>query len=58
MHTEKQLDNAVLLIYFVFLLCLVVGSIIKDASFNDAIYLVIVVCCILKYLMILKNSKK
>lgn len=58
MQTEKHLDKAAVLIYFGFLLCCVVGSLIDSASFNDIIYLVVVICCVLKYLMIIKRSKK
>ena len=58
MQAEKHLNKAAVLTYFGFLLFCVVGSLIENASFNDIIYLVVVLCCVLKYLIIIKFSKK
>lgn len=57
MDTEKHGDIAVL-IYLMLLLAFVIYNIIKHVSCLDLIYLVVVVCCVLKFFIITYNKRK
>lgn len=57
MDTEKH-GNIAVFLYLMSLLFVVVYKIIKDASYLDIIYLVVVVCCVLKFLIIMHDKRK
>ena len=57
MDTEKH-GNIAVFIYLISLLFIVVYKIIRDASYLDIIYLVVVVCCVLKFLIIMHDKRK
>ena len=57
MQSEKHLDNAVL-IYLFLLIILVVVNMLDDVSIFDVIYLVALVCSVLKYFMIMRENRK
>lgn len=57
MQIEKHLDNAVL-IYLFLLICLVIINMVNKACFMDVIYLVTLICAILKYFMITNRIRK
>lgn len=57
MDTEKH-GNIAVFIYLMSLLFVVVYKIIRDASYLDIIYLVVVVCCVLKFLIIIHDKRK
>ena len=58
MQTEGHISKTAVLMYFIFLLSLVVINLIKVVNFNNIIYLVVVLCCAFRYLMIVKKCKK
>ena len=56
MQSEKQLDNAVLL-YLIILFLLVITNIFKSIGVVDLLYLLVVICSILKIFMIIYKRK-
>lgn len=57
MDTEKHLDAAILI--YLFILLLFVGiNLINKVNIFDVMYLVVVVCCVLKYFIIIRNNRK
>ena len=57
MQDEKQLNNAFL--GYLFILVILVGYNLFDiVSIVDIIYLVVVVSCFIKYLLIVKEKRK
>lgn len=57
MDTEKHLDAAILI--YLFILLLFVGiNLINKVNIFDVMYLVVVVCCVLKYFIIICNNRK
>ena len=57
MPREKHVETAVLL-YFGLLLIMVVGNLLNKISLFDIVYLVVVLCCVLKYFIIVRDNKK
>lgn len=57
MQIEKHLNNAVL-IYLFLLIGLVIKNMFDNACFMDVIYLVALICAILKYFIILNKIRK
>ena len=57
MQSEKHLNTAVL-VYLLLLLVLVIVNLINDGTILDVMYLVCVVCCVLKYFLIIKENRK
>ena len=57
MQDEKQLNNA-FLGYLIILVILVGYNLFDIASIVDIIYLVVVVSCFVKYLLIVKEKRK
>lgn len=57
MQKEKHFDTAVLM-YFGFLLFIVLINLISKVSFIDLVYLFVVVCCVFKYFIIVRDSKR
>lgn len=57
MNREKHEELAVL-IYLGALIVMVVMNLIKSASLFDMAYLFIVVCCVLKFFLIIKKNRK
>ena len=56
MQSEKQLDNAVLL-YLIILFLFVITNIFKSIGVVDLLYLLVVICSILKIFMIIYKRK-
>lgn len=56
MQSEKQLDNAVLL-YLIILFLLVITNIFKSIGVVDILFLLVVICSILKIFMIIYKRK-
>ena len=46
------------LLYFVLLFLLVITAMFSDANIINLIYLVVVLCCSLKFILIVNKSKK
>ena len=57
MNREKHEELAVLM-YLGALIVMVVMNLVKSASLFDMAYLSIVVCCVLKFFLIIKKSRK
>ena len=57
MKNEKHVSAAVLL-YFIFLFLMVLVNLLERTSFLDVVYCIVVVSCVFKYFIILKNTKK
>ena len=57
MQCEKHLDNAVL-IYLFLLITFVVIKMLDDCCIFDIIYLITLVCAVIKCLMIMKECRK
>jgi L-asparagine transporter-like permease len=57
MQKEKHLDNAVL-IYFIILIIVVIFNMIKNIDFLDIVYLVALLCSVLKYFLIVNEDRK
>ena len=57
MQSEKHLDTAVLL-YLFLLLIFVIVNMTQGINILDLIYLIVVLCCVLKYFIIKNNRKK
>ena len=57
MQREKHLDTAVLVYLFVILTFITI-NIINSVSICDLVYLVVVVCCVLKYFIIVHDCRK
>lgn len=57
MQNEKHVSAAVLL-YFIFLFLMVLVNLLERTSFLDVVYCIVVVSCVFKYFIILKNTKK
>ena len=57
MQKEKHLDNAVL-IYFIILIIVVIINMIKNIDFLDIVYLVALLCSVLKYFLIVNEDRK
>lgn len=57
MQNEKHVSAAVLL-YFIFLFLMVFVNLLERTSFLDVVYCIVVVSCVFKYFIILKNTKK
>ncbi|MDD6093062.1 MAG: hypothetical protein PUB90_00475 [bacterium] len=57
MLNEKHVSAAVLL-YFIFLFLMVLVNLLERTSFLDVVYCIVVVSCVFKYFIILKNTKK
>ena len=57
MQNEKHVSAAVLL-YFIFLFLMVLVNLLERTSFLDVVYCIVVVSCVCKYFIILKNTKK
>ena len=54
MDAEKHLDAAILI--YLFILLLFVGiNLINKVNIFDVMYLVVVVCCVLKYFIIIRD---
>ena len=57
MQSEKHLNAAVLL-YLFSLLILVVFNMIDEISIIDVGYLVVLLCCVLKFFLIMREERK
>ena len=57
MHNDGHLDNAVL-IYFIFLILVVISNMINNIDFLDIVYLVALLCSVLKYFLIVNKVGK
>lgn len=57
MQSDKHLDNAVL-IYFIILIIVVIINMIKNIDFLDIVYLIALLCSVLKYLLIVCEDRK
>ena len=57
MDTNKHGEVAVL-IYLFLLLFFVVINLINKMSYFDLGYLIVVLCCVLKYLLIIRDKRK
>lgn len=57
MQKEKHVSAAVL-VYFIFLLLMVFVNFFERTSFLDVVYCIVVVSCVFKYFIILKNTRK
>lgn len=54
MQKEKHAE-VVILIYLCGLLLITLINIIEDGSYFDVLYLIVVLCCVLKFLIIMKK---
>ena len=54
---EKHHERAIL-IYFLALIVLVISNMIKEVTFLDVIYLIALVCSVVKYFMIVREMRK
>jgi len=57
MQSEKHLDGAVL-IYFFLLLVIAIINFVSMINLFDLIYLVVVICCVFKYFIIIYDNRK
>ena len=57
MQSEKHFNVAVLG-YISLLLIVVIGNIKRGGNILDIIYIVVLVSCVLKFLMVVRNSRK
>ena len=57
MQGKGYLDNAVL-IYLFLLICFVIVNMMGNFCVVDIIYLIALICAVLKYLMIMKECRK
>lgn len=57
MQMEKHREAAVL-VYFVLLLLLVIVSMCTEINIVNFVYLVVVVCCSLKFILIVNKDRK
>ena len=57
MHMEKRMETA-FLGYFILLLLLVVTSMLSNIDIVNLGYLVVVLCCVLKFILIVNKNKK
>ena len=57
MQSDKHLDNAVL-IYFITLIIVVIINMIKNIDFFDVVYLITLLCSVLKYFLIIFEDRK
>lgn len=54
MQKERHAEIGIL-IYLCVLLFFTLINIIEDGSYLDVLYLIVVLCCVLKFLIIMKN---
>lgn len=57
MPDKKHAERAIL-IYFAILLLTVVSHLLKSKSVIDIVYLVVVVSCVLKFFIIVRDNKE
>ena len=57
MKEEKHYDKAIL-IYLLFLIMFVISHMIKETTILDVIYLIALVSSVLKYFMVVRESRK
>ena len=57
MNDEKHNSNAVL-IYLLLLIMFVISNMIKEVTILDVIYLIALVCSVLKYFMVVRENRK
>lgn len=57
MHMEKR-EEAAFLGYFMLLIILVATSMTSDIDLINVVYLVVVLSCVLKFILIVNKSKK
>ena len=57
MQSDYRLNNAVL-IYFVLLFLFVIADIVKSINIFDLVYLVALVCSILKYVFVIHGVRR
>ena len=57
MQSDKHLSSAVF-IYLSILMVIVIFKIIKDINILDIIYLVTLLCSVLKYIIVVRESRK
>ncbi len=55
---DKEHNNIAVLIYMLLLVVLVISNMLKEVDILDIIYLVALICCILKYFMIMHEDRK
>jgi len=57
MQKERYL-NHMLLVYIMFLLIFAVINVISSVSILDVMYLIVVICCVFKYLFVIHEVRK
>ena len=57
MNEEKHHERAIL-IYFLLLIVFVISNMMKEVTILDVIYLIALVCSVLKYFMIVREMRK
>ena len=57
MHMEKR-KEAAFLMYFLLLFLLVITSMVSNVDIVNLVYLVVVLCCVLKFILIVNKDKK
>ena len=57
MQSEKSLNNAVLL-YLSALICFTIINVFNDLCIVNIVYLIILICAILKCVMIINDNRK
>ena len=57
MQSDKHLDNPVLLYLFLLILFVVINM-FNDVDIFDVIYLVVLLCSVLKYFMVMRENRK
>ena len=57
MHIEKH-EGTAILTYFLILLVLVIGKLISKVDIISLVYLVVLLSCIIKFILIFNENKK
>ena len=57
MNEQEHHERAVL-IYFLLLIAFVISNMMKEVTILDVIYLIALVCSVLKYFMIVREMRK
>jgi len=55
---ENEHKERVILIYFLLLIAFVISNMLKEVTILDVIYLIALVCAVIKYFMIMREVRK
>lgn len=57
METEKNPHNAVL-IYFIVLIIIVISNMTVEIKLIDIVYLIVLICSVIKYFIVIAETRK